>query len=81
MSRSLLAGRAREHVPPFVLAVCASALGDHEAAIRFCGAAVEARDILLALFHSWLPGLDPLRADPRFTALIDQFNARMRSQP
>ena len=42
----LLARRAQEYVPPFVLAVCETALGDHEAAIASCVAAVEARDVL-----------------------------------
>jgi tetratricopeptide (TPR) repeat protein len=73
---ALLARRNREYVPPFALAVCEAGLGDHEAAIASCLAAVEARDVLLALFHSWIPDLESLRADPRFTHLMQQFNAR-----
>ena len=75
----LLARREREYVPPFVLAVCETALGDHEAAIASCVAAVEARDVLLALFHSWMPDLEPVRADPRFADLMQRFNARGRA--
>ncbi|MCA1562381.1 MAG: protein kinase [Acidobacteria bacterium] len=71
----LLARRDHAYVPPFVLAACEAGLGDHEAAIASCLAAVEARDVLLGLF-SWLPDLEPLRADPRFTRLMQRFNAR-----
>ena len=75
----LLARREREYVPPFVLAVCETALGDHETAMASCVAAVEARDVLLAVFHAWVPDLEPVRADPRFADLMRQFNARGRS--
>jgi tetratricopeptide (TPR) repeat protein len=75
----LLARRDHEYVPPFALAICASGLADHEAALTFSAAAVEGRDALLALFHLWIPDLDPLRADPRFARLVEQFNARKRS--
>ena len=36
-------------------------------------------DVLLPHFHSRPPDLEPLRADPRFARLVQQFNARMRS--
>ena len=75
----LLARREREYVPPFVLAVCETALGDHEAAIASCVAAVEARDVLLALFQAWIPDFEPVRADPRFADLMQRFNARGRA--
>jgi eukaryotic-like serine/threonine-protein kinase len=74
----LLARRDCAYVSPFALAICASGLGDHEAAITFSASAVQCRDVLLALFHWWIPDLDPLRADPRFSRLIEQFNARKR---
>src|SRR5262249_18457152 len=74
--QELLARREREYVPPFALAVCEAALGDLEAAIASCLAAVEDRDVLLGLFQSWPPELEPLRADPRFTTLMQRFNAR-----
>jgi pentatricopeptide repeat protein len=75
----LVARRAHEYVPPFTLAVCANALGDHEAAMAFCEDAVEGRDVLLGFFHAWVPGFEPLRSDPRFAHLVERFNARMRS--
>jgi adenylate cyclase len=76
---ALRARREREYVAPFALAVCETALGDHEAAIASCLAAVEARDVLLALFQAWMPDLGPLRADPRFADLMQRFNARRRA--
>jgi Tfp pilus assembly protein PilF len=75
----LLARREREYVPPFVLAACETALGHHEAAIASCAAAVDARDLTLALLHAFLPDLEPIRADPRFADLVQRFNARGRT--
>jgi serine/threonine-protein kinase len=75
----LLVRREREYLPPFVLAVCETALGDHEGAIASCAAAVEAQDVLLGFYHSWLPDLEPVRADPRFADLVQRFNARGRT--
>jgi eukaryotic-like serine/threonine-protein kinase len=76
----LLARRDSEYVSPFALAVCASALGHHEAAMEFFGAAAEGRDSLMALMPAWVPDFEPLRADPRFGELIEQFNSRTRSR-
>ncbi len=75
----LLMRREREYVPPFILAVCETALGDHEGAIASCAAAVEAKDVFLGLFHSWVPDLEPVRADPRFADLVHRFNTRGRA--
>ncbi len=75
----LLVRREHEYLPPFVLAVSETALGDHEGAIASCAAAVEAQDVFLGFFHSWLPDLEPLRADPRFADLIQRFNTRQRA--
>jgi Tfp pilus assembly protein PilF len=75
----LLARGAHEYVPPFALAICASGLGDHEGAIALCEAAVEGRDVLLALFNAWIPDLEPLRTDPRFPRLIERLNSRGRA--
>jgi eukaryotic-like serine/threonine-protein kinase len=76
---TLLVRREQDYVPPFVLAVCEIALGDHDAAIASCVAAVDARDALLAIFHAWLPVLGPLRADPRFADVMHRFNAGRRA--
>ena len=66
---------ANEYVPPFALAVCAAALGDHEAAMAYYAAGVEGRDVLLSLFPTWVPDLELIRADPRFPQLMERFNA------
>jgi TolB-like protein/Tfp pilus assembly protein PilF len=75
----LQARREHEYVPPFVLAACETALGDHEAAMASYLAAVENRDVSLALFPAWVPDLEPLRADPRFPLLMQRFNSRGRA--
>jgi tetratricopeptide (TPR) repeat protein len=46
---SLVERHAREYIQPFVLALSATAVGEHEAAIRFCEAAIEGRDMLFAI--------------------------------
>lgn len=78
---ALLARRDRtgEYVPPFVLAVCALALDDLDAAIGYCEAAIEVRDMLFALFHRWLPDFEPIRTDPRFPDILARFNSRGRT--
>jgi hypothetical protein len=75
----LRARSTHAYVSPFALAICASGLGDHEDALAFSTAAVDSLDVLLGLFHSWIPDLDPLRADPEFTALVNRFNSRAHS--
>jgi serine/threonine-protein kinase len=75
----LRARSTHAYVSPFALAICASGLGDHEDALAFSTAAVDSRDVLLALLHSWIPDLDQLRADPEFTRLVNRFNSRARS--
>jgi tetratricopeptide (TPR) repeat protein len=75
----LQARRITQYVSPFALAICATGVGDHQDALAFSAAAVEGRDVLLGLFHSWTPDLEALRADPAFSRLISQFNARGRS--
>jgi tetratricopeptide (TPR) repeat protein len=76
----LLARRDRsEYVSPFLLGVCESTLGNQDAAIEHCREGVEGRDALMALFPPWQPDLEPLRSDPRFVALMEQFNSRSGS--
>jgi tetratricopeptide (TPR) repeat protein len=78
MFDSLLARRSTEYVPPFVLAECVACLGDIDSAIAYCEEAVEARDMLFALVHRWLPDFGIVRADARFAPILARFNARGR---
>ena len=57
-----------------------SALGDQEAAIAFCEAAVEARDMSMALFMRWWPDFERVRADDRFVDIARRFNSRPASR-
>jgi hypothetical protein len=56
--------------------VSATAVGDQEAAIRFCEAAIEGRDMLFALFGRWWPDFERVRADRRYDDLLVRFNSR-----
>jgi serine/threonine-protein kinase len=71
----LLTRQAVEYVQPFVLAVCASALGDVDAALAHCESAVAGRDLLFALMHQWWPDFEPVRFNPRFAGIIERFNS------
>jgi hypothetical protein len=75
---ALIARRRQEYVPPFVLAICLSVLGDHESAIAACEEAIARRDMLFALFHRWLPDFESVRADERFPGIVERFNASRR---
>jgi serine/threonine-protein kinase len=75
---ALMARRSQEYVPPFVLAVCLSALGEHEAAIAACEEAIACRDMLFALFYRWLPDIESVRVDARFPDIVERFNASRR---
>jgi serine/threonine-protein kinase len=75
---ALVARRSHEYVPPFVLALCLSVLGDHESAIAACEDAIACRDMLFALFHRWLPDFESVRADERFPGIVERFNASRR---
>jgi serine/threonine protein kinase/tetratricopeptide (TPR) repeat protein len=79
--QSLLARQAGEYVQPFVLAVSATALGDHDAAIGFCEAAIEGRDMLFALMNRWWPDFERVRTDRRYGDLLLRFNSRGRTPP
>ena len=78
---SLVDRQAREYVQPFVLALSATAVGEHEAAIRFCEAAIEGRDMLFALFNRWWPDFERVRADRRYDDILVRFNSRERTGP
>jgi serine/threonine protein kinase len=81
LHQSLLARHEREYVQPFVLAVSAASVGDLEAAIGFCEAAIEGRDMLFALFNRWWPDFERVRADRRYDEMLVRFNARGRTRP
>ena len=76
LHQSMLARHAREYVQPFVLAVSATSLGDLEAALGFCEAAIEGRDMLFALFNRWWPDFERVRADRRYDEILVRFNLR-----
>jgi len=81
LHQSLLARHAREYVQPFVLAVSATSLGDLEAAIGFCEAAIEGRDMLFALFNRWWPDFERVRAHRRYNEILVRFNTRGARAP
>jgi TolB-like protein len=63
----LLAQRATGFVQPTMLAMSASAAGDHEAAMLFCHECVEERDVLFGIFYQHYVDLDrivPMRDSP-----------------
>jgi serine/threonine protein kinase len=77
---SLMDRQAREYVQPFVLAVSATALGDDEAALGFCEAAIDGRDTLFALMNQWWPDFARVRADRRYGEILARFNSRGRTR-
>jgi tetratricopeptide (TPR) repeat protein len=65
-----LEGRARAgFVPAYSMAVVCTGLGDRDKAFAWLERALEDRSEDMA-FLKIEPGLDPLRGDPRFTALL-----------
>jgi tetratricopeptide (TPR) repeat protein len=77
---TLLLRRETEYIPPFVLATGSAALGDQDSAIAFCEAAVESRDMSMALFMRWWPDFQRVRADHRFDDIARRFNSRPASR-
>ena len=65
--------RTHEYVSGFVVALINVGLGEDEKAISWLQQAAEERDATLPFLNTW-PGLDPLRADPRFQALLRRMN-------
>jgi tetratricopeptide (TPR) repeat protein len=61
------------YVPPSAFAWTHLGLGDFEQAFDWLDRAVDARDQLLMPIKSY-PIFDPIRADPRFTALLQKMN-------
>ena len=50
----------------------------HEAAIGFCEAAIDGRDMLFALMNRWWPDFARVRADHRYAEILARFNSRGR---
>ena len=68
-----LVARSRvEFAAPALLAALSGALGKTDQAFEFLGRAYEVLDTWCLLL--WKPHFDPLRADPRFQALLQKMN-------
>jgi serine/threonine protein kinase/tetratricopeptide (TPR) repeat protein len=65
----LLEKRKRDYVSPVELAVVNIALGDHDAAVDWCGRAMDERRGWVA-YLAVHPVVDPLRSHPQFQTLI-----------
>ena len=65
--------RTQEYFSGFLMAMVNVGLGESDQAISWLQKAAEERDGLLTLLNSWFP-MDPLRANPRFQALLRRMN-------
>ena len=65
--------RGNEYIGGQIIALVALGLGDKEAAISWLQKAADERDGLLSICYV-SPAYDPLRADPRFQALLRRMN-------
>ena len=66
--------QTQEHVPSEQLALVALGLGDHDRAISWLQAAADERNANILLYINTVFFFDPLRADPRFQALLRRMN-------
>ena len=73
IARELEQRRAGEYISAALLAWCYAGLNQHDEALTWFDVALEERDVLMPYINSY-PGLDPLRADPRFQALLQRMN-------
>jgi TolB-like protein len=71
--QNLYAGAERTYVPPSNFAWIHFGLGEIDDAFVWMDRAVEARDNMMTPIKSY-PFLDPIRNDPRFTALLRKMN-------
>jgi tetratricopeptide (TPR) repeat protein len=74
--QTLLDRRTREYVPPYILALCATALKNLDAAFRHCEEAIEEGDLQFAVWHMWSPEFSAVRSDERFAGIRRRFNTR-----
>ena len=77
-ARALLADLTmpgHRYVPPYEIALVYAALGDRERAVKWLESAYRERSHSIA-FLRVDPGLDPLRSDARFTALLERTGQR-----
>ena len=65
--------RTQEYFSAFSTALISVGLGEPEQAISWLEKAAEERGPLMPFLNGW-PGFDPLRADPRFQALLRRMN-------
>ena len=65
--------RKDEYFSGFMMAQVSLGLGDQEQAISWLQKAAEERDTVLPYINVWF-AFDPLRADPRFQALLQKMN-------
>ena len=66
--------RSQEYVGGLLSAYVSLGLGDHDQAISWLQQAAEERDGLLTIFSNLWFGVDHIRPDPRFQALLRRMN-------
>lgn len=71
--QELLQRSRREYVPSFSVALVYVGMGDRQAALDWLEKAYQDRSTLMA-YAKTDPLLDPLRSEPRFTALLQRMN-------
>ena len=69
----LLQRRGEGYLSAWAIAQCCAGLGDADRALHWLDTAYEERDGLMPFLAHW-PSFDPLRADPRFQALLRRMN-------
>ena len=62
----------REHMQPCLLAIAALHAGEWEKSLVYIERAESERDPLLVLLARYWPEYDPMRNDPRFSAVMDR---------
>jgi hypothetical protein len=73
MLSALKASSRQQYVSPFLFAIIYIGLGDHQEALASLEKAHDERHWLMCVLKTE-PGLDPLRPDARFQALLRRMN-------